>query len=114
MIASSRALSTARSTRAGTDHPIGLHRLSKRSPDALCYGPLDRSRQDLVQRERFSRVDRLPVTGGLDEVADQARELLDPPDGRAEYALAPFDGQVRSREQLDVRTVRGQRRPKLV
>ena len=35
-------------------------------------------------------------------------------DGRAEHALAPFDGQVRPRQQLDVRAVRGQRRPQLV
>ncbi len=43
-----------------------------------------------------------------------ARELLDRPDGCAEHALALFDGQVRPREQLDVRAVRGQRRPQLV
>ena len=35
-------------------------------------------------------------------------------DGCAEHALAPFDGQVRPRQQLDVRAVRGQRRPQLV
>ena len=43
-----------------------------------------------------------------------ARELLHRPDGGAEHALALFDGQVRPRQQLDVRAVRGQRRPQLV
>ena len=35
-------------------------------------------------------------------------------DGGAEHALAPFDGQIRPRQQLDVRAVRGERRPQLV
>ena len=76
--------------------------------------PLDRCRHELVERERLACVDRPTVAGGLDEIADQGRELLDAADGCAEHALAPFDGQIRPRQQLDVRAVRGQRRPQLV
>ena len=78
----------------------------------LC--PVDRRRHDLVERERLACVDGPTVAGGLDQVADQGRELLDRPDRGAKDALAPFDGQVRPREQLDVRAVRGERRPQLV
>ena len=75
---------------------------------------LDRCRHELVERERLARVDRPTVAGGLDEIADQRRELPDRPDGCGEHALALFERQVRPRQQLDVRAVCGQRRPQLM
>ena len=89
-------------------------RLSKLQLRRPVLRPLDRCRHELVERERLAGIDRAAVAGGLDEIADQRREPLHRPDGCAEHALPLFDGQVRPRQQLDVRAVRGQRRPQLM
>ena len=115
LIALSRTLSTARSSRErAPTNRYGLEPALEAQLRRPVLRPLDRCRHELVERERLACVDRPPVAGGLDEIADQCRELLDRPDGCAEHALALFDGQVRPRQQLDVRAVRGQRRPQLV
>ena len=76
--------------------------------------PLDRRRHELVERERLACVDRPTIAGGQDEVANQRREPLHRPNGSAEDALALVRRQVRSRQQLEIRAVRGQRRSQLM
>src|SRR5262249_2678788 len=75
---------------------------------------IDGVRYQLVERDGCASIDRGSVARRLDQVVDERRQLVDRSHRRAEDVWAPCVRQGRTGQELDVRAVRGRRRPELM